>query len=388
MTDNAQNNGLVAPFSALVRSRPDRRTTGFAPGGKVRTHQFGTNRSVYRGRGMEFDEARIYQPGDDARAIDWRVTARTGKMHTKLFHEERERPVLILADLRASMHFGTRVQFKSVLAATIAAELAWVGIDGGDRVGGFILLPSGVTSFPATRNTSAMLRLLKVLSEGTKADDEPGGETMELPLHSAVDRLRQVSRPGTLVFIVSDFADFDERTARAIKRLSLHAHVTNVLVYDQLDTMLPHEINGFPTAITSPCSPRSAAPRSRSTPRCSASGGSGSNGSAASAACRSLPSRPPRPRETCLLRIAKARRREPDRKGTPHDRPFPRPRPRARQAARAASRHPPARRHFLVAARPRLVGARRRDGRRGGRCRRHQLCAPAHRALPRAQRAE
>jgi uncharacterized protein (DUF58 family) len=240
MTDNTQSDGLVAPFSALVRSRPDRRTTGFAPGGKVRTHQFGTNRSVYRGRGMEFDEARIYQPGDDARSIDWRVTARTGKMHTKLFHEERERPVLILADLRASMHFGTRVQFKSVLAATVAAELAWVGIDGGDRVGGFILLPNGVRSFPATRNISAMLRLLKALSDGTKPEDEQGGGTAELPLHAAVDRLRQVSRPGTLVFIVSDFADFDERTERAIKRLSLHAHVTNVLVYDQLDTMLPH----------------------------------------------------------------------------------------------------------------------------------------------------
>lgn len=240
MTDNTENNGLIAPFSALVRSRPDRRTTGFAPGGKVRTHQFGTNRSVYRGRGMEFDEARIYQPGDDARAIDWRVTARTGKMHTKLFHEERERPELILADLRASMHFGTRVQFKSVLAATIAAELAWVGIDGGDRVGGFILLPNGVRSFPATRNISAMLRLLKALSEGTRPEDEPAGEAEELPLHSAVDRLRQVARPGTLVFIVSDFADFDERTERAIKRLSLHAHVTNVLVYDQLDAMLPH----------------------------------------------------------------------------------------------------------------------------------------------------
>jgi len=240
MTDHAQNDGLVASFAALVRSRPDRRTTGFAPGGKVRTHQFGTNRSVFRGRGMEFDEARIYQPGDDVRSIDWRVTARTGKMHTKLFHEERERPVLILADLRASMRFGTRVQFKSVLAATIAAELAWVGIDGGDRVGGFILLPDGVKSFPATRNTAAMLRLLKALSEGTKPEDVPDGESEELPLHTAVDRLRQVSRPGTLVFIVSDFADFDERTERAIKRLSLHAHVTNVLVYDQLDTMLPH----------------------------------------------------------------------------------------------------------------------------------------------------
>jgi uncharacterized protein (DUF58 family) len=243
MKDNEQYQGLVASFAALVRSRPDRRTTGFAPSGKVSTHQFGTNRSVFRGRGMEFDEARIYQPGDDVRSIDWRVTARTGKMHTKLFHEERERPVLILTDLRSSMRFGTRVQFKSVLAATIAAELAWVGVDGGDRVGGFILLPNAVRSFPATRNTSAMLRLLRALSEATEAQEGQAvqdSEEAELPLHAAVDRLRHVSRPGTLVFIVSDFADFDERTERAIKRLSMHAHVTNVLVYDQLDTMLPH----------------------------------------------------------------------------------------------------------------------------------------------------
>lgn len=248
MKENDQHDGLVASFAALVRSRPDRRTTGFAPSGKVSTHQFGANRSVFRGRGMEFDEARIYQPGDDVRSIDWRVTARTGKMHTKLFHEERERPVLILTDLRSSMRFGTRVQFKSVLAATIAAELAWVGIDGGDRVGGFILLPQAVRSFPATRNTSAMLRLLKGLSEGTEAQEDSAVDTpaardgapVEMPLHAAVERLRHVSRPGTLVFIISDFADFDERTERAIKRLSMHAHVTNVLVYDQLDTMLPH----------------------------------------------------------------------------------------------------------------------------------------------------
>ncbi|GAB5373734.1 MAG: hypothetical protein AcusKO_01960 [Acuticoccus sp.] len=74
-----------------MRCRPDREATGFAPGGRVATHQFGTNRSVFRGRGMEFDESRVYQPGDDMRSIDWRVTARTGTMHTKLFHEERER---------------------------------------------------------------------------------------------------------------------------------------------------------------------------------------------------------------------------------------------------------------------------------------------------------
>ncbi|WP_116134970.1 DUF58 domain-containing protein [Tropicimonas sp. IMCC34043] len=236
MKDIPQDDGTTVSLATLVQCRPDRRTTGFAPGGKVRTHQFGTKRSIFRGRGMEFDEARIYQPGDDVRAIDWRLTARTGELHTKLFHEERERPVLILADLRAAMQFGTRVRFKSVLAATIAAELAWVGIDGGDRVGGFLLRPGGSDSFPATRNTAAILRFLKALSAAT----QPAAAQEEPPLHTAIDRLRHVSRPGTLVFLISDFADYDERTERAIKRLSMHAHVSNLLIYDQLDAMLPH----------------------------------------------------------------------------------------------------------------------------------------------------
>ena len=72
----------------------------------------GAHRSAFRGRGIDFDEARIYQPGDDVRNIDWRVTARTGRTYTKLFREERERPVYIVVDQRASMFFGTQNAFK------------------------------------------------------------------------------------------------------------------------------------------------------------------------------------------------------------------------------------------------------------------------------------
>ena len=94
--------------------------------------------SPYRGRGMEFEEVRAYQPGDDIRNMDWRVTARTGRPHTKLFREERERPVLFLVDLGPSMAFGTRVAFKSVVAARAAALLAWAARDNGDRIGGIV----------------------------------------------------------------------------------------------------------------------------------------------------------------------------------------------------------------------------------------------------------
>jgi len=232
-----QDNAVVAQLKTLIALRPDRKITGFAPGGRVSTHQFGTNRSVFTGRGMEFEEARIYQPGDDVRSIDWRVTARTGKVHTKLYREERERPVYILLDCRSMMHFGTRVRFKSVLAAQLAAQLCWVGIDGGDRVGGFILTQNGHKDFPATRTRQGMLGFLNAVSKATHTS--ASSNTDETPLHMAVRRLRHTVRPGSLVFIISDFSDFDDACEAQIKRLSVHGHVTNIQVYDALDIQLP-----------------------------------------------------------------------------------------------------------------------------------------------------
>ena len=81
--------------------------------------------SRFRGRGVDYAESRVYQPGDDIRQMDWRVTARTGRPHTKLFTEERERSVLVVLNCNPSMRFGTRLRFKSVQAARAAALLAW-----------------------------------------------------------------------------------------------------------------------------------------------------------------------------------------------------------------------------------------------------------------------
>ena len=98
----------------------------------------GPNKSNFRGRGIDFEEVRNYQAGDDIRTIDWRVTARTGAAHTKLFREERERPVLVVVDQRNGMFFGSRHCFKSVLAAQLASLVAWSALDSGDRVGGLV----------------------------------------------------------------------------------------------------------------------------------------------------------------------------------------------------------------------------------------------------------
>lgn len=241
--------GITATLADLIRCRPSKGVTGFAPAGKVSTHQWGSNQSVFKGRGMEFAESRGYQAGDDVRNIDWRVTARTGKTHTKLFQEERERPVNLLVDMRAMMQFGTRTRFKSNLAASVAAQLAWVGHDGGDRVGGQILTRWGIEDFRAARTRQAVLRFLDALSVQTQfAPQSPNtqiyqikqtNQAQPLSLTQGVHRLRKTCRPGALVFIISDFCDFDKQTAQELVRLSSHTHVTAIQINDVLDQSLP-----------------------------------------------------------------------------------------------------------------------------------------------------
>ena len=101
----------------------------------------GAYRSRFRGRGVDFLESRNYQPGDDIRNMDWRVTARTGKPHTKVFQEERERPVLVVMDASPSLFFGTKTRLKSVAAGQLAAAVAWSAVRRGDRIGGFLFAP-------------------------------------------------------------------------------------------------------------------------------------------------------------------------------------------------------------------------------------------------------
>lgn len=237
--------GITASLNDLIRVRPDRRMTGFAPSGKVATHQWGSNQSVFKGRGMEFAESRTYQAGDDVRNIDWRVTARTGKTHSKLFQEERERPVQLLVDMRVMMQFGTRKRFKSNLAAEVAAQLAWVGYDGGDRVGGLLLTRSGMQAFRGARTRRSVLHFLEHLSAQTQPSSQalsqelPQDLSLGLSLAQGIHRLRKITRPGTLVFILTDGHDFDHQAAQELTRLAQHTHLTFIQISDVFDKALP-----------------------------------------------------------------------------------------------------------------------------------------------------
>lgn len=227
--------GVIASLDELVRQRSPLRSVGIAPTGRVRTLQSGSYDSAFHGRGMEFDESREYQAGDDVRTIDWRVMARTGRVHTKLFHEERERPVLMLVDTRLPMRFGTRDSFKSVLAARAAATLAWAARDAGDRVGGILLRPSGHVEVAPQRTRGRLVGFLRQLSEAT-ADE---GEGPSLPLSEGLARLGRVARPGTLVLLISDFHDLDDAAEREIGQLARRCDVACLLIHDALETEIP-----------------------------------------------------------------------------------------------------------------------------------------------------
>jgi len=180
---------------------------------RVKSLQTGAYVSHFRGRGMEFDESRPYQPGDDPRSIDWRVTARSATAYTKLFREERERPVLVVVDLRANMHFATRGCFKSVNASRAAALLSWAAHHRGRFVHQLAEHPDWGNRYLASDDTE--------------------------PLTQAMSSLRRVAHPGSLVVILSDFIGFSRGAQSYLSSVARHNEVLAVFLNDPLERQLP-----------------------------------------------------------------------------------------------------------------------------------------------------
>lgn len=199
---------------------------------RIRAPQSGGYLSRTKGRGMEFDEVRMYQAGDDIRSIDWRVTARTGKTHTKLFREERERPVFISVDYRSSMQFATRGVYKSVQAAKLAGLLAWVAERHGDRVGGQIFSDTACRELKPQNGRQAVLHFFNALVK-------PEVKQTPIDIEQVIGRLSHHVKPGSLVYIISDFRGINKAIENYLSKLARHCEVIMILVYDPLESHLP-----------------------------------------------------------------------------------------------------------------------------------------------------
>ena len=226
--------GIQPGLSELIGLREQARRLDLTPRGRVLATRTGGHLSRFRGRGMEFDESRVYQPGDDPRNMDWRVTARAGTPHVKLFREERERPVWLLVDQGPSMRFGTRVAFKSVIAARAAALLGWAAVDRSDRVGGLVFDEGRHLERRPAARTAGLLPLLERLSEPPDPAGRGYGSVGE-----AAGHLVRLVRPGGLVAVISDFAGVTLGSGRWLAELSGGNELMLILVYDPLEAVAP-----------------------------------------------------------------------------------------------------------------------------------------------------
>ncbi|VAW83211.1 hypothetical protein PA3071 [hydrothermal vent metagenome] len=194
----------------------------------------GSHASRFRGRGMDYLESRIYQPGDDIRSMDWRVTARTGRPHTKLFQEERERPVVVCVDLNPSMFFASQGALKSVVAARAASLIGWATITRGDRIGA-LLFNGDHHELPPRGGKHGVLRLIRQLVVQSDPLENLNNPPHPEGLNGALARLRRVSRPGSLIFLLSDFYAIDDETGNHLMRLRQHNDVVAIQLVDALE---------------------------------------------------------------------------------------------------------------------------------------------------------
>jgi uncharacterized protein (DUF58 family) len=195
----------------------------------------GTRTSRWRGRGVDFRESRIYQAGDEIRHMDWRVTARSGKAHTKLFEEEREQGLLLALDFNPGMRFGTRVRFKSVQAARAAALLAWMANAAGDRIGA-LGFGGGITgeAKPAG-GRRGVLHTLRAIRDWDAAADA----RIQTPLSDALARMRRLLKPGMRLVLLTDGFSTDADAAMSFSRIAARHEIAVVLLRDALEIAPP-----------------------------------------------------------------------------------------------------------------------------------------------------
>ena len=197
--------------------------------------------SPMRGRGMEYAESREYAIGDDARHIDWRLTARSGRPHTKLFQAERERLTLLVADTAPTLYFGTRTRFKSVQAARAGAIAAWAALRDGDRVAalrGSLREPP----VPPAAGPRGVLRVLDALVRwyARPPEDDAG-------LDTALDHAARVLRPGSRLVVLADPASIAAIAPHRWPAFALHHDTTVLLLVDPLERDPPKAALPFAT---------------------------------------------------------------------------------------------------------------------------------------------
>jgi uncharacterized protein (DUF58 family) len=238
MPDAALNPATWASVQDLIALQPCSDKIDLSRAYLARARLVGDHLSRFRGRGMDYQESRAYQAGDDVRDMDWRITARTGKPHVKLYREERERPVILFVDLGPGMFFGSRGTLKSVVAARACALIGWAAEARGDRIGA-MLFDGGYCDLQPRGGRHGVLRLIRRLVDHTDPRIGVNVQRQAGELSAALRRLRRISRPGSLIVLVGDYYGFDDDCGNHLLRLRQHSDVVALRIVDPLEEAPP-----------------------------------------------------------------------------------------------------------------------------------------------------
>jgi uncharacterized protein (DUF58 family) len=233
--------GVKVSLSELVALQHQARGFSFLPRQPIRSLLAGRHASRLRGRGLDFEELRHYQFGDEVRQIDWKATNRTRKTQLRVFSEERERIVLLVVDQRLTMFFGSRRCLKSVAAAEIAALAAWRVIFVKDRIGAVVFNDSAVAEVRPQRSRSTVMQILGAVLEQNHALAIDAGIVPQVAmLNEALRRADRLATHDALVCLLTDGHGAEEETERLITHISRHNDVLAFLIYDPLEVALPN----------------------------------------------------------------------------------------------------------------------------------------------------
>ena len=191
------------------------------------------------GHSTEFDQVRDYQPGDDARHIDWRASARAGVTQSRLFHRERDRPIFIMVEQSPTMFFASCGNFKSVQAALGASLFAWAASSVHDRVGGLVFGQQTSRVVPPARNRQGTLNLLHSIYQANQKLDSPFIDQDNNPLAQALVQCQPQLRPDTLIVLICSESHLDTDTALQLGSLATRYDSIWLPVSDPLERQLP-----------------------------------------------------------------------------------------------------------------------------------------------------
>lgn len=233
---------LYCDYARLVRLQAQAESFSLLPHLRAGSALSGRHNSLFRGRGLNFEELRHYQLGDDIRNLDWKVTMRTGKPHVRSYTEEKDRNVIVCVDQRSAMFFASTQVMKSVVAAEVAAMCGWRVLKDGDRVGFVIASHQALFHAKPQRSQNVLLSQLKHLSRANQSLSVESMDSDKVTFSKWIELIKRMKlKQSTLIFI-SDWSDCEEHHLDHLKQLQQHNDILAVMVSDPLEQALPDDL--------------------------------------------------------------------------------------------------------------------------------------------------